>query len=434
MIKYIGSKRRLVPVLARICEAAGARTALDLFTGTTRVAQAFKAQGVHVTAVDTARYAEAFARTYIETDAAATDTRSLRAAIAHLNALPGQPGYVHETFSQQARFFQPQNAARIDAARDCIESEYAGSPLYPLLLTSLIEAADRVDSTTGVQMAYVKQWAPRSFNPLELRVPELLPGPGRAIRGDAVALTRRGIGTGGVDPIVSTSAVDARELGHFDLAYLDPPYNQHRYFTNYHVWETLVAWDAPEAYGVARKRVDARDPETHSPFNSKRTMPDALASVVRSVSCDLLVLSYNNESWLDVSELEAICAESSTVAGRPDGAGSSGQRYVATLAFDSARYVGARIGIFDPSGQKVGRVGHLSNQELLVIAGEEDLVRSVVDAVDPAGRSANSSPEASSQTSSETLSAPRRAATKPSKSAPLAQIGGGTADRLQQAT
>ena len=33
----------------------------------------------------------------------------------------------------------------------------------------------------------------------------------------------------------------APALGHFDLAYLDPPYNQHRYFTNYHVWETLVA-------------------------------------------------------------------------------------------------------------------------------------------------------------------------------------------------
>ena len=73
MIKYLGSKRRLVPVLARICQASGATTALDLFTGTTRVAQAFKAQGVHVTAVDSARYAHAFARTYIETDAAATD-------------------------------------------------------------------------------------------------------------------------------------------------------------------------------------------------------------------------------------------------------------------------------------------------------------------------------------------------------------------------
>jgi adenine-specific DNA-methyltransferase len=374
MIKYIGSKRRLIPVLSEICRAAGSRTALDLFTGTTRVAQAFKAQGVHVTAVDSARYAHVFARTYVEADAASTDVGALGAAVSRLNALAGTEGYVTETFSRQARFFQPHNAARIDAVRDAIEAEFAGSELYPLLLTSLIEAADRVDSTTGVQMAYVKQWAPRSFNPLELRVPELLVGPGRAVHGDAVEL--------------------APALGHFELAYLDPPYNQHRYFTNYHVWETMVAWDAPEAYGVARKRIDARDPSTRSAFNSKRTMAGALGSVVASVDCDLLVLSYNDESWFALDELEAMCAQPGPRGGR---------RAVATLAFDSARYVGARIGIFDPSGRKVGRVGHLSNRELLVIAGEADLVRHVVDAVrsgastpvEPAGsRAAEAVPDA----------------------------------------
>ena len=80
MIKYIGSKRRLVPVLAKIAEVAvahGATTALDMFTGTTRVAQAFKAHGLHVTAVDSARYSHAFAQTYVEADAAATDVRAL---------------------------------------------------------------------------------------------------------------------------------------------------------------------------------------------------------------------------------------------------------------------------------------------------------------------------------------------------------------------
>jgi len=365
VIKYLGSKRRLVPVLSEICRAAGARTALDLFTGTTRVAQAFKAQGVHVTALDSARYAEVFARTYVEADAASMDLGALGTAVARLDALRGVDGYMTEMFSRQARFFQPHNAARIDAVRAAIETEYADSVLHPLLLTSLIEAADRVDSTTGLQMAYVKQWAPRSFNPLALRVSQLLVGPGRAVRGDAVEL--------------------APSLGHFDLAYLDPPYNQHRYFTNYHVWETLVAWDAPEAYGVARKRIDARDPATRSVFNSKRTMPGALASVVASVDCDLLVLSYNDEAWLALDELEAMCAQ--------PGPSGGGPRAVATLAFDSARYVGARIGIFDPSGRKVGRVGHLSNQELLVIAGETDLVRHVVDAVrsrDPAEEGSSS--------------------------------------------
>ncbi len=339
-------------MLGALLERSRARTALDLFTGTTRVAQAFKATGAEVTAVDTTRYASTLAGCYIATDAETVDRRALQEAIDSLNRLPGRAGYVTETFCVQSRFFQPHNGERIDAVRDAIEADYGGSALEPVLVTSLLEAADRVDSTTGVQMAYVKQWAPRSANPLELRVPELLDGPGRAVLGDAVEL--------------------APGLGPVDLAYLDPPYNQHRYFTNYHVWETLVAWDAPEPYGVARKRVDARDPSTRSAFNSKRTMPAALASVVRSVECELLVLSYNDESWLGVDELESLCRE-----------GPGGERReVATLAFDSARYVGARIGIFDPAGRKVGRVGRLSNQELLVIAGEAAAVRRAVGAVD----------------------------------------------------
>ena len=40
VIEYLGSKRRLVPVLGEIFTASGAEKALDLFTGATRVAQA----------------------------------------------------------------------------------------------------------------------------------------------------------------------------------------------------------------------------------------------------------------------------------------------------------------------------------------------------------------------------------------------------------
>jgi adenine-specific DNA-methyltransferase len=342
MIKYLGSKRRLVPVLSRLCRAASATTALDLFTGTTRVAQAFKQAGASVTAVDTARYSEIFAQTYIATDAREVSGAELEDAIAVLNALPGQHGYFTETFCERSRFFQPANGARVDAIRNAIERDHAGTELYPVLLTSLVEAADRVDSTTGVQMAYVKQWAPRSYAPLRLRVPELLDGRGRACRGDAVELVS--------------------ELGEFDLAYLDPPYNQHRYFTNYHVWETLVAWDAPEHYGVACKRTDARDPETKSDFNARRRMPEVLARVVRDVRARLLVLSYNDESWIALDELRALCA----VRG-----------HVEVLTFDSRRYVGAKIGIHNPQGKRVGTVSHVRNQEYLLIAGERREVRAL---------------------------------------------------------
>jgi adenine-specific DNA-methyltransferase len=335
LIKYIGSKRRLVPALGELCRLSGASTALDLFCGTTRVSQEFKRHGLFVTAVDSARYSEVLAQCYVATDAGSVDPGELSTALQDLSALEGVDGYFTETFCRQSRFFQPHNGVRIDAIRQGIEDDYRGTHLYPVLLTSLMEAADRVDSTTGVQMAYVKKWAPRSFNDLELRVPEVLTGGGRAIRGDATDL--------------------AATLGPFDLAYLDPPYNQHRYFSNYHIWETLTAWDAPEHYGVACKRIDVRDDSTRSVFNSRHQMPVALKQCIADVDARVLVLSYNDESWIGLEELREAC-------------GVHGE--VVVLGFDSQRYVGAKIGIHNPDGEKVGKVSHLRNTEYVLVAGE----------------------------------------------------------------
>ena len=339
MIKYLGSKRRLVPLLGALLDAAGARRALDLFTGTTRVAQDWKRRGAEVWAVDLARYAEVLSCCYIATDADAVDDAELAAAIADLQALPGVDGYVTATFSHQARFFQAHNAARIDAIRTEIEHRFHGHRLHPVLLTSLLEAADRVDSTAGVQMAYLKQWAPRSHRALELRRPELLSGTGHALRGDAL------------DVVAGLPDVD--------VAYLDPPYNQHRYFTNYHVWETLVAWDAPEHYGVACKRIDARDPSTRSVFNERRRAPEALARLIAEVRAEVVVVSASSEGWVALDDLRDMAA---------------GRGRVEILSFDSRRYIGAVIGIHNPRGEKVGRVSHTRNVEHVVIAGEPSLV------------------------------------------------------------
>ena len=124
MIKYLGSKRALVGVLGGIASASGATTALDLFTGTTRVAQEFKRRGMQVTANDIASYSQVLADCYIGTDAAAVDVDELNDALQRLNALPGRRGYVTTTFCEQARYFQPRNGMRIDAIRDQIEAEF----------------------------------------------------------------------------------------------------------------------------------------------------------------------------------------------------------------------------------------------------------------------------------------------------------------------
>ena len=111
-IKYIGSKRRLVPALGSLLSAAGARTALDLFTGTTRVVYEFKKRGANVTALDSATYSKVFADCYIGTDSLTIDKDDLRDALAHLQGLPGQPGYFTETFCVQSRYFRPEKVRR----------------------------------------------------------------------------------------------------------------------------------------------------------------------------------------------------------------------------------------------------------------------------------------------------------------------------------
>lgn len=365
MIKYLGSKRVLIPALVEAVAALpGVGAVADLFAGTSRVGHALKGRGYRVVANDHNAYAEALARCYVQADGdelasdVARHLGELR-EVAAAATVARDRGYVTRTFCEESRFFRPENGARIDAvrrelARRADAGDLGGDPragrapgaapadrraaeLEAVLLVALMEAADRVDSTTGVQMAYLKAWAPRAERPLELRAPALLP---RAAHGKGRAL--------GLEAADAARAV----ADDVDACYLDPPYNQHKYLGNYHVWETLVRDDAPEAYGVARKRVDCR--ERRSAFNSKGAIAGALAEVVEAALSGTrvrhLLLSYSDEGFLSADAIEALLAPHGTVT---------------VTARDHARYVGARIGIHNPAGERVGTIGRLTNRELL---------------------------------------------------------------------
>lgn len=337
MIKYLGSKRKLLDVItAAVKTHPRATRVLDLFSGTSRVGHALKREGYRVVANDHNAYAHTLARCYVEADQE-THEQDTRELVRMLNALPGREGWFTDTFCVRARYLHPKNGARVDAIREEIARLRLEPVLEAVLLTSLMEAADRVDSTCGVQMAYLKEWAARAHNDLELRVPALLPrargGPGAAVRLDAL---------------------DAARAHAADVAYVDPPYNQHSYLGNYHVWESLVVWDKPEVYGLAHKRVDVKTRK--SAFNSRRQCADAFRDVVRALDVGLIVVSFNDEGFLSRDDIEAVLSE------RGD---------VDVLARDYKRYVGAQIGIYNPAGERVGEVGRLRNQELLYVVRTE---------------------------------------------------------------
>ena len=269
------------------------------------------------------------------------DRQRLAAILGELSELEGRDGYVTETFCRRARYFQPHNGRLIDAVRDAIDG-YALSELERgIVLTSLLEAADRVDSTTGLQMAYLKSWSRRSHDRLDLRLPSPVAGPaGTVSRLDANTLA---------------SGLDV------DLVYVDPPYNQHSFFSNYHVWETIVRWDAPSTYGIANKRLDCR--ERKSRYNSKRHARSALAELFESLRAPWLLVSASDEGFHGARELHELLVE---------------HGHVGRIDIESARYVGARIGIYNPAGKKVGSVSHLRNREHLFLVGPD---RALIEAI-----------------------------------------------------
>lgn len=337
MIKYIGSKRRLVPRIVAAVEACdGARTVLDVFSGTSRVGHALKARAFRVHANDHNAYAYALAACYVGADARRWRARAEK-LVAELDALPGRPGWFTETYCVASRYLQPANGARVDAIRSRIAELSLEPALEAIALVSLMEAADRVDSTVGLQMAYLKQWAPRSHGALRLRVPALLDGPG------------------------SASCLDAAEAAarfEADVAYLDPPYNQHSYLGNYHVWESLVRWDRMPVYGVACKREDVR--ARASAFNRRATMPAALQAVIERVRARWLVVSFSDEGFLSPAELRAVLA-------------ARGRVREETVA--QGRYIGHKIGIHDLAGRRVGTPGHGRNLEHLFVVDTRPAAR-----------------------------------------------------------
>jgi adenine-specific DNA-methyltransferase len=340
VIKYIGSKRLLVDQIVSLCSAAAPEggSVIDLFSGTSRVGHALKSAGFGVMANDHNAYAHNLAMCYIQADAPKVLNQAAR-IIDELNTIAdgdGYEGFITKTYCNESRFFHPTNGKRIDAMRDHIETLDLAPELRAIVLTSLIEAADRVDSTTGVQMAYLKSWAPRAHKPISLRMPDILAHP-----------------SGQSCSAHQLDAIDAVKSLSADIAYLDPPYNQHSYLGNYHIWETLVRWDNPEIYGVACKRIDCR--ERKSPFNSKVKIADALDKVVESVDADTLIVSFSDEGYLAREQIESMLAR----RGR-----------LVVLDRDHPRYVGCKIGIHNQLGKRVGKIGKVRNTEYFFIAGK----------------------------------------------------------------
>lgn len=311
-MRYIGNKTRLLGFIRDVLRDRGMRpgTAVDPFTGTASVARALKSWGWAVTAGDIMCYAYVFGRAYVAVDgepaldgvAEVVGEGSLGAVVAYLNALPGQPGFIHRHFSPAGdvgekygrMYFTPENAGRIDAVRSRLES-WRGDRLldddgYHVLLAALIEAADRVANTTGVYASFVKSWQPNAERALELDAPALLPGNGCAAhRMDALELMER--------------------VAPFELLYLDPPYNARQYPGYYHVPELIAEGWFDGKVRLRGKTGLAPDEDKRSDWSRSARCEEAFEALIATAPCRRIVMSYNAEGIIHEETIERVLKE-----------------------------------------------------------------------------------------------------------------------------
>ncbi len=302
-MRYLGNKESLLHFIDQVLHMHGVVSSpgaplcvCDPFTGVTSVARHLKRLGWRVVAGDIMTYSYAFQHTYIGLnepppfagllDGGALDpdrtlSVPMHRVIAHLNNLRGVEGYFYATYSPDGnegrRYFTSANALRIDAIRQTIrrwwEMGQLTEPEHYLLLTALIEAVSRVANVAGTYAAYLKRWDPRAHRPLVLYAPHLVFSPYNH----------------------SVNLTDAQQLvsrTECDLLYLDPPYNNRQYRTNYHLLETLAVGDEPPVKGVAGLRPYSG---RGSPYCRPGEAEQALYALVRQATARWILMSYNSE-------------------------------------------------------------------------------------------------------------------------------------------
>lgn len=318
-IKYAGSKLRMIPHILRLAGKTGATSVFDGFSGTTRVSQAFAKNGYSVTANDSAVWSEVFGKCYLVNSRGAEYFEPL---IDHLNALPGKDGWFAENYggSPESEIssdgdglkkpFQIRNMRKLDAIREEIDLLPVSDNDRCVLLTSLILALDRVDSTIGHFASYLNQWSPRSYGKLELRLPDLQRNAGqhRVVRKDAVKIAGK---------------VDS------ELAYYDPPYGSNnekmppsrvRYASYYHFWSSVILNDRPETFGKAKRREDSSDKIAVSDFeefrqneNGRFLAVEAIEKLLSNTKARNVILSYSSRGRATSAELRDVLEQAGEI-------------------------------------------------------------------------------------------------------------------------
>lgn len=312
LITYIGNKRALLPLIeagiahAKAALGQGRIDVLDLFSGTGVVARMARRHARRLVCNDLELYS-AVANQCYQANAAEVDQAALTAELARVaRAVEDEmaPGFIAELYAPQDDaaivagervFYTRRNAVFLDTF--CRVLANTPEALRPFVLGPVLAQASVQANTAGVFKGFYKNRA----------------GVGQFGGSGANALSRILRPIAVQPPVLSRFACQvelycedanalAARIDPVDLAYFDPPYNQHPYGSNYFMLNLLCDYRRPAQIS----RVSGIPGDwNRSAYNKPREAEAALLAALRAVPAKFVLLSYNSEGFVPHERLLA---------------------------------------------------------------------------------------------------------------------------------
>jgi adenine-specific DNA methylase len=295
VMNYIGSKQSLLDFLeTTIEEFTGYKEGDsfvfgDLFAGTGVVGQRYKEKGHSVISNDIQYYSYVLNKHYIENIPELDDS-----LLEYFNNLNPVKGFIYNNYCEGSgsgrNYFTNENGMKCDAVRIELERLYRAGEindnLYFYYLASLINSIDKYANTASVYGAFLKHIKKPAQKEFML---ELLP-----------------VGNGNIGKVYNEDINELIKKVGGDVLYIDPPYNNRQYCSNYHVLETIAKYDTPKLRGVTGLRDETYQ---KSKYCSKRTVIDIFEDLIKNADFKYIILSYNNEGFMDLKTIKDIMSK-----------------------------------------------------------------------------------------------------------------------------
>ena len=185
-------------------------------------------------------------------------------------------------------FFSSENAARIDYFRNTIEEwkklNKISNNEYNFLLSCLIESVSRVSNTAGVYGAFLKHWDPRATKPILFCKVATKSSKYKSI----LSFNKR------IEDIV--------EDINCDILYIDPPYTQNQYGTQYHLIETLIFNDSPNISPITGSRSTS---PMRSDWSKNYKAHILLDKILSKTKAKYIVFSYSTDGLMPKDFIDA---------------------------------------------------------------------------------------------------------------------------------